>query len=1258
MSKPISLLLLSIGILFLNTNVFSQQPTNLDPTQSYVTVNMPRAPESAGFEKYGSTQVNEFTGTSNISIPIYTLKSRYLEAPITLAYQANGIKVNQEASWVGLGWDLNVGGRITRETRGAPDFQDYVFCSGTVLAAGMKKIFTHFGGSRENAVLSPATITTFDDNPTDTGIFAWSPILYMTQYAVGEPDIFRANFMGHSLTFYFDKTSVTQTTPDINPTIKFIGEQTTFQVSYTLTSHNVSAFTIKDNDGVTYYFNLVESTTNSQQLGSNPFPGVSPTSWLLTKVTHPSGDNIQFTYANYGSSVPAFTLSSQINWQYPNGVAIPVNPDLNQNVAIQAPYYLTQMASSDVTVNFTLGTRTDLYGPGSRQLNSIAVVDNLTGLTKKAIAFNYSYITATPDAGSQAYLTTGGTVQCYLASPLSQTAYIQTSNSRLRLDSVNVNNGTFEPPYRFTYNPLTVDKYTMSQDHWGYFNQAGNSAYGASFSHLIPNTSLGVATVQNPQFMTAIGGSGTLGSSRECNPAVVQAMILTKVVYPTGGSTQFTYEPHQSTMFPTVAITGGGVRVKTVQNYAQGNLINTKTYSYSGGKYMGKIEYYADANILSQLYGGTDGGPCFKLTSNGAVNFNDMLIGYAQVTVAETGSDGSSNGSVVKTFNVNTSTSSYAYGLGFDVIAPYLTPSEVSQCNLGAGLPVYPATGAWSSWLDPGNKELPPTPSMEMEGKLMQEQYFDNSNNLLKSTSYYYHLANYTNNFYDIRAIQNRAGAFGTRPNGSTAYMNDGIGTCGDRPVTLYISPAKSYHTLTDSVVETDILNGIPHISRKYFTYDNYYQVKSQQVFNSDGTSTTTAFTHVTDYLANYGMYTSNSSLIQAMYGANIITPVFTSTTTRNGAPVNYVNSYYSSPSAGVYVPQYTQLQIGSNATETREQYNQYDAYGHLMERQKPNGVKEDYLWGYDHQFPVASVVGSDITTVSGLVSATVLNAPASDGALRTELNKLRTSLPGALVNTYTYDNVYGITSKTDPSGRTSYFNYDLIGRLSYVQDQDLNVIQRYSYNYAGQPDGANLLVTTMVSATLTGSIPWNATLTNTVTGQSSSYVIYPNSVPTFLANVAMDPYNISLSPEYPQSTVMQLVVNGTTYTGTSFSLSGINISGPTTLALSTAPVACAITMASGYNSPSNGITDNGSTVSFYMAFYTNATLNPGLAYFVGTISGTCVPTATRTMTTSSLGRNWTVTVYTSGQVYWQMTSGTALSPNSTVGGATLTYNH
>lgn len=48
-------------------------------------------------------------------------KDRDIDIPITLTYDASGIKVDQEATWVGLGWNLNVGGCITLVPAGQVD---------------------------------------------------------------------------------------------------------------------------------------------------------------------------------------------------------------------------------------------------------------------------------------------------------------------------------------------------------------------------------------------------------------------------------------------------------------------------------------------------------------------------------------------------------------------------------------------------------------------------------------------------------------------------------------------------------------------------------------------------------------------------------------------------------------------------------------------------------------------------------------------------------------------------------------------------------------------------------------------------------------------------------------------------------------------------------------------------------------------------------------------------------------------------------
>lgn len=72
------------------------------------------SPNVASLGQYGEYPVDFSTGVPKIEIPLYTIISGGLQLPITLSYHASGIKVDQESSFVGLGWTLNAGGVITR----------------------------------------------------------------------------------------------------------------------------------------------------------------------------------------------------------------------------------------------------------------------------------------------------------------------------------------------------------------------------------------------------------------------------------------------------------------------------------------------------------------------------------------------------------------------------------------------------------------------------------------------------------------------------------------------------------------------------------------------------------------------------------------------------------------------------------------------------------------------------------------------------------------------------------------------------------------------------------------------------------------------------------------------------------------------------------------------------------------------------------------------------------------------------------------
>ena len=44
------------------------------------------------------------------------------------------------------------------------------------------------------------------------------------------------------------------------------------------------------------------------------------------------------------------------------------------------------------------------------------------------------------------------------------------------------------------------------------------------------------------------------------------------------------------------------------------------------------------------------------------------------------------------------------------------------------------------------------------------------------------------------------------------------------------------------------------------------------------------------------------------------------------------------------------------------------------------------------------------------------------------------------------------MTSSTDVNGRTTYYEYDNMGRLQYVKDNEQNIIKKINYHYIGQP--------------------------------------------------------------------------------------------------------------------------------------------------------------------------------------------------------------
>jgi hypothetical protein len=155
----------------------------------------PLSPEVANLARYTETPVNLYTGVPNISVPIYTIKTSNLEIPISLSYHAGGHKVEEIASWVGLGWSLNAGGVIYRQTRQLPDDAPagYIRTQHTV---------QEWDDSCED-LLTPCT----PPSQFTKGELEYMAKIGLIDYA---PDTFNFSFLGYSGSFYFNQNRTTQ----------------------------------------------------------------------------------------------------------------------------------------------------------------------------------------------------------------------------------------------------------------------------------------------------------------------------------------------------------------------------------------------------------------------------------------------------------------------------------------------------------------------------------------------------------------------------------------------------------------------------------------------------------------------------------------------------------------------------------------------------------------------------------------------------------------------------------------------------------------------------------------------------------------------------------------------------------------------------------------------------------------------------------------------------------------------------------------
>ena len=245
-----------ITILIFSVVAEAQETRNNDPFYLYESI--PSSPEVAGLGQYGKIGASSYNGKANISIPIYTLNFEGMQIPIQLSYDSGGVQVAQEASWVGLNWNLSVNFGISRRIYGYDDFSNK---SAANYADAPKNgfIYNTILPELEEGQIRP-TLSYNDILNVHYSFSLNTTVGQGLRYMDTQPDVFTANLFGASYTFIFEKKG----TSDILQTKVFNNNNVV--ITYDLSNQK---FTLVDENGFTYEFATKEVNTTFSSVAEN-----------------------------------------------------------------------------------------------------------------------------------------------------------------------------------------------------------------------------------------------------------------------------------------------------------------------------------------------------------------------------------------------------------------------------------------------------------------------------------------------------------------------------------------------------------------------------------------------------------------------------------------------------------------------------------------------------------------------------------------------------------------------------------------------------------------------------------------------------------------------------------------------------------------------------------------------------------------------------------------------------------------------------
>lgn len=480
-----------------------------------------------------------FDGTRPAVLPLYTIDLLDFKLPITLSYDHTGVKIADIASWVGLKWTLNAGGKITREVKSLPDESE-----------GGRMLYPNMYSSIKNLI---------NEN-------SHQKLLNSFYHSDLEADIFSFEFNGTSGKFFIDSGEV-RLIPFQNIKIEpYISSLPYNQIS-------LDSFRITDEAGTQYFFSSVDEDLfeihgdifedYSNPYGYNIYDTTRyKAAWHLTQVVLPMGNIINFFYSDedYTQFHPPVTKKRGV---------LPYSQDAFTATSIRKySKRLNRIENENIQILFQTQDNQRLDLQGAYALDKVTVYYKPTMKKIKEFSFKFHYY------GNNQFESFS-----YGAMSLGDT------NRRLMLDTIyelstDPNRNGKKLLYSFEYDESRVlpAKYSMQKDLWGYYNANQSPNYGFPTIYINPNKSglkkFSVFNLSNHDFTLE-------GADRFPNPDVITLGSLKRINFETGGYKRFEYECNDFN-YEGYNFKGFGLRLRKTTLFdgvdESNNIITTYTY--------------------------------------------------------------------------------------------------------------------------------------------------------------------------------------------------------------------------------------------------------------------------------------------------------------------------------------------------------------------------------------------------------------------------------------------------------------------------------------------------------------------------------------------------------------------------------------------------------------------------------------------------------------------------------------------------------